>query len=274
MSEQPFAISIEEMYGDPGLDDAAIEAILARSLDPRPSTMLYDKMGELGLRADHLVLDIGSRDARHACELVRRYGCRIVGVEPVAHNRKLAEAVIQTAQMVDQVRVVEGGIEAIPAEVMSFDYIWCRDVLTHVGDLHRGFRECARVLKPGGAMLNYQTFATELLEPNEAARLYPALAVVPRNMSTDYFEQALEDTGLQIVARDEIGSEWREWWEENGQQTTSKQLLTLARLRRDRTRLIQELGRTVYENELANCHWGVYQMLGKLSPQCITLRKI
>ena len=197
-----------------------------------------------------------------------------MGVEPVAHNRKLAEQVIQTAQMVDQVRVVEGGIEAIPAEVMSFDYIWCRDVLTHVGDLHRGFRECARVLKPGGAMLNYQTFATELLEPNEAARLYPPLAVVPRNMSIDYFEQALEGTGLQIVARDEIGSEWREWWEENGLQTTSKQLLTLARLRRDRVRLIQELGRTVYENELANCHWGVYQMLGKLSPQCITLRKI
>ncbi len=53
MNEQPFAISIEEMYGDPGLDDAAIEVILARSLDPRPATMLYAKMGELGLRADH-----------------------------------------------------------------------------------------------------------------------------------------------------------------------------------------------------------------------------
>lgn len=37
MSEPPFAISIAEMYGDPGLDDAAIAAILAHSLDPRPS---------------------------------------------------------------------------------------------------------------------------------------------------------------------------------------------------------------------------------------------
>ena len=35
MNEQPFAISIEEMYGDPGLDEATIEVILARSLDPR-----------------------------------------------------------------------------------------------------------------------------------------------------------------------------------------------------------------------------------------------
>ena len=90
-------------------------------------------------------------------------------------------------------------------------------------------------------------------------------------MSTDYFEQALAGTGLQIVARDEIGSEW---WEENGSHTTAKQLLTLARLRRNRARLIAELGRVVYENELANCHWGVYQMLGKLSPQSITLRKV
>lgn len=103
MSEPPFAISIEEMYGDPGLDDAAIAAILARSFDPRPS-----------------------------------------------------------------------------------------------------MRPCAQAR---GAILNEQTFATELLEPNEAARLYPAL------------------------------------------------------------------GRTLYENELANCHWGVYQMLGKLAPQCITLQK-
>jgi len=34
------------------------------------------------------------------------------------------------------------------------------------------------------------------------------------------------------------------------------------------------LGRTLYEVELANCYWGVYQMLGKLCPISYTLRRL
>ena len=37
---------------------------------------------------------------------------------------------------------------------------------------------------------------------------------------------------------------------------------------------IAALGRTDYEVELANCDWGVYQMLGKLCPICYILRKL
>ena len=38
-------------------------------------------------------------------------------------------------------------------------------------------------------------------------------------------------------------------------------------------RLIHELGRVNYEVELADCHWGVYQMLGKLLPTLYILAK-
>ena len=83
-------------------------------------------------------------------------------------------------------------------------------------------------------MLVYQTFATSLLEPNEAVHLYPALAVAPTSMTFALVEQAWQAANLQLLERDEIGSEWREWWEENGVNTTSKQLLQMARMRRDR----------------------------------------
>lgn len=266
-------ISIQEMYSRWDLNDDELDALLNRSLQPRPPTMLYRKMGELGLAANHFVLDVGCRDTRHSCELARQYHCRVFGIDPVADNLARAEQVIAEQQLGNSVHAVKGVIEAIPAEEASFDYIWCRDVLTHIADLHKGFSECARVLKPGGRMLNYQTFATALMEPDEAARLYPPLAVVPTNMSTAYFEQALQGTGLQIVECDKIGSEWREWWEENGVNTTSKQLLQVARMQRDRERMVREVGAVAYAVELANCHWGVYQMLGKLAPICYILQK-
>jgi SAM-dependent methyltransferase len=273
MTSQLFQATIEEIYGDTGLSEAAIEGALTRSLNPRPATMLYDKIGALGLGPHHLLLDVGSRDARHTCELVRRYGCRAVGVEPSHHNLRLAEEVIAAAGLGDQVQSLEGRIEALPVESEQVDYLWCRDVLNHAPDLAGGLAECVRVLKPGGRMLVYQTFATPLLEPGEAARLYAALAIVAANMNPAYFEQQATSAGLTLLEVDIVASEWREWWEENGPQTTSKQLLTIARLRRDRKRLLAELGQVNYEVELANCHWGVYQLLGKLEPRVYSLEK-
>ncbi len=40
---------------------------------------------------------------------------------------------------------------------------------------------------------------------------------------------------------------------------------------RDADRLRAELGRVAYEVELANALWGVYQMIGKLSPRVYAL---
>jgi SAM-dependent methyltransferase len=271
MSVDANSITIHDIYGDAGLSETEIEALLNRSLNPRSSTMLYEKLGPLGLASHHRLLDVGCRDARHTCELVRRYGCQALGVDPVQQSIQRAQRVIAEAGLTDRVRAVEGRIEQLPADDAAFDYIWCRDMLNHVPDLAAGLAECVRVLKPGGAMLVYQTFATELLEPGEAARIYQTLSIVAANMSPAYFEQTAMGVGLTIEALDIIGSEWREWWEENGPQTTSRQLLTIARLRRDRERLQREMGEVNYAVELADCHWGVYQLLGKLQPRVYTL---
>jgi hypothetical protein len=44
-------------------------------------------------------------------------------------------------------------------------------------------------------------------------------------------------------------------------------------MRRDRERLVQELGEKPYATELANCYWGVYQMLGKLCPTLYIIKR-
>ena len=113
---------------------------------------------------------------------------------------------------------------------------------------------------------SHVTLATDKLEPLEAQWLFETLVITPQNMSHAYLEAGLHQAGFVIDQIDQVDSEWREHWEEDGTCLTSQQLLRLARLRRNRDALIAQVGELDYLVELADCHWGVYQMLGKLCP--------
>src|SRR5436190_19205218 len=86
MGEQLEPISVEEMYGGTEEEGDAFEAALDESLHPRGPDMLFDVAAELGIGPGSVVLDVGCRDGRHSVELVRRSGCRVIGVELVRAN--------------------------------------------------------------------------------------------------------------------------------------------------------------------------------------------
>jgi sarcosine/dimethylglycine N-methyltransferase len=266
-------IDVEQMYGEWPLTDEEAAAILDRSLGPRPSTSLFDTVGDLGIGMDDVVLDIGARDARYALTLVERFGCRVVAVDPVARHVEEGRAAVVAGGHAGRIEVVQGQIEAIPAEDGMFDLVFCRDVLSHIPDLPTALAECRRVSRPGGHMLIYQTFATEWMESGEATRIYPDLAVAPESMDPGRLETVAAEQGFSVASVDVVGSEWREAWEEDGSRRTSQQLLHAARLLRGRDELMTELTETVYRVELANALWGVYQMIGKLEPRIYVLRK-
>lgn len=264
----------EQIYGPMELSDEEFNAILDKSLNPRASTMLYTKMGAMGLSANHTLLDIGCRDLRHGVKLVEQYGCTVVGVDPLKHHIERAIKQIEKLGLPQQARVQLGSIEEIPAEDGTFDFIFCRDMLSHVADLRAGFAECWRVLKPGGQMLIYVTLKTDQLLPDEALQLYPPLGVRADAMDPAIVERAFTAAGFELIEKDPIGSEWREQWEEDGTRKTSQQLLRVARMLRNRKEYIDKLGEADYEIELANCRWGVYQMLGKLCPTLYVIKKM
>jgi hypothetical protein len=151
-------------------------------------------------------------------------------------------------------------------------HVWCRDVLNHV-DLVHGLAECRRVLVPGGGMLVYQTFGTELIEPKEAARLYRSMAIVPTNMDDAYFEATARANGFAIELKDAIDSEWRERRAEEGNQEAIEDLLAVARIRRNRGALVARFGEDAIEAALGGSLWGIYQFLGKLRPTVYLLRR-
>ena len=253
---------IEEFY------EQGNDRVLDESLDPRGPSFLFDVAGELGTSSTTRVLDVGSRVGKHMIELRERFGCRVVGVEPAVGNL----ARMKRTYPDEQLAVARGLGESMPFRAASFDLVWARDVLVHFESLDAAFTEFRRVLKPGGAVLVFAVFATSLLEPREAERLWQGTAVVPSSADMTNFERAARDAGLSIERKEVLHGEWREHSEESDEKRTSGQLLRVARMVRDPQRYKALIGERQYEEELANCLYGIYQLLGKLTAVIYVLR--
>jgi ubiquinone/menaquinone biosynthesis C-methylase UbiE len=262
----------EELYGELWAEDEAFKAELDRSLDPRAAESLYDAFAGLGVRESDVILDIGCRDGRHSVELARRFRCEVVACDLIPQYVEKTRERISKEGLEGRIRVVEAPIESLPLGDETVDHVWCRDMLNHVR-LPDALSECFRVLRPGGRILVYQTFATDLCEPREASRLWNSMAIVPENMSRAYFEQNAADAGFEITAVDEVDSEWREFWLETGDRRTVDDLLRASRLRRREDELVARYGRDRYEAALGDFVWGVYQLLGKLCPTVYVLTR-
>jgi hypothetical protein len=128
------------------------------------------------------------------------------------------------------------------------------------------------VLKSRGAVVLYTTFATDLMEPSEKARVFGPLGIVPESVYPSAVEEAFSAAGLVIQAREVLGSVMMELMEE-GEGRASKYLLRIARMMRARERYLVELGEEWYQTSCALYHWGVYLLLGKLSASLYTLKK-
>jgi len=146
---------------------------------------------------------------------------------------------------------------------------WPRRTRVVVGAM---LAEIARVAKPGAAVLVFAVFATDRLDPAEAAELYEPLAIVASSMVPANFERAASDAGLVIERHVRLDGQWREHGEEHDAGRTSRQLLRVARMRRDAERYQAALGAQEYAIELGDSLYGIYQMLGKLSASIYVLR--
>ena len=215
-----YSDEIEEFY------EQGKDKVLDESIDPRGPSFLFDVAGELGTSPNTRVLDVGSRIGKQMIELRERFGCKVVGVEPATGNL----ARMRRTYPDEALTVTRALGEALPFAEDSFDLIWVRDVLVHFESLDPAFSEFRRVLAPGGAVLVFAVFATPLLEPNEAERLWAGNAVVPSSADGANFERAAAGAGLGIERKEVLHGEWREHTEESGERRTSGQLLRVARM--------------------------------------------
>jgi len=250
----------------------ALYDALDRSLDPRGPDMLIS-VASAYLRPADMVLDIGCRDAAHLIKLVQANEVQGVGLDPLDWHVERAVVAVREAGLGERIAIAKGIIEHIEWPDASFAFIWCRDVLELVEGLERGLAEAARVLKPRGRMLVYTCFATDLLEPREAAMINGPLGNIPANLDRARVEDAFRSAGLAIERKDVIGTEWREY-EEERTRPASRDLLRLARLRRRREEIVEQYGQELYDLAQASLCWLPYLLLGKLQPTMYILKRL
>lgn len=277
VTDPPRIRTVDEIYGAAFARYDEFERELDRSIDPRGFELLFDLVTGLELPPGSVALDVGCREAFHCIELSRRYGFAVHGIDPVRRHldgayRALHGLAASEPDVAARIRVTEGVAERLPEPAAGVDLIWCRDVLPHVADLDAAFTEFRRVLRPGGHAIIYQMTATDWLTPAEADRLWPVLGIHAASVDPERFEAAIAAGGLTIDRRIELQGEWRERSEEDQiAYRSSRQLLHASRLLRNRGHYEEKFGTEACEAMLSNCLWGVYQMIGKLSPRVYVL---
>src|SRR4051794_30353367 len=120
------ATTIHELYGDLWARDVLGWAEdLEKSANPRERDPMRDWFEQSGIGPEHLVLDVGSRDAHHAVELGQQSGCRCIALDPIPLHQQYIRKTIAEAGLEARVTTCLAAIEALPFEEACVDAIWC-----------------------------------------------------------------------------------------------------------------------------------------------------
>lgn len=125
-----------------------VAAVLSFGQDPRWRHTLVDAVAA---SPDDRVLDVATGTGMVAAELVRRYGCRVVGLDQSEDMLRVARS--RTGVFED---LVLGRAERLPFPDATFDHLTFTYLLRYVDDPAAVMRELARVVKPGGRVASLE----------------------------------------------------------------------------------------------------------------------
>ena len=101
-----------------------------------------------GLRAGVKLFDVAT-----ATGLVARAATRILGEPGAVVGLDPSIGMLRQAQKSLAIPLVQGIVEELPFATDHFDFLSIGYALRHVADLDVAFRQCLRVLKPGGRIM-------------------------------------------------------------------------------------------------------------------------
>jgi demethylmenaquinone methyltransferase/2-methoxy-6-polyprenyl-1,4-benzoquinol methylase len=128
--------------------------LLSFGQDPRWRRFLVSR---LDVGPGDTVLDVATGTAAVAIELVRRTGCRVVGLDQSPEMLASGRRRVDAAGLGDRIELVEGTAERLPFDDAAFDALTVTYLLRYVEDPVATMGELVRVVKPGGrlAMLEF-----------------------------------------------------------------------------------------------------------------------
>ena len=111
--------------------------------------------------AGGLVLDIGSGLGGPACLLAEVYGARVVGIDLEAPLVARAEQRARDRGLADRAEFQTVTAGQLPFADETFDIVLSSGAFTQTGDKLGMFRDCIRVLRPGGWLTSYDWMRTD-----------------------------------------------------------------------------------------------------------------
>jgi demethylmenaquinone methyltransferase/2-methoxy-6-polyprenyl-1,4-benzoquinol methylase len=162
-------------------------ALLSFGQDPRWRRAM---VGEIRAGREDRVLDVATGTGMVATALVRRYGCRVVGLDQSPEMLSGAQAKLDAdPELAARIDLVRGEAESLPFEDGEFDHLTFTYLLRYVEDPGATLRELTRVVKPGGCIASLEF----MLPPNAIARFFwqiytrAAMPVIGRLISRDWY---------------------------------------------------------------------------------------
>jgi demethylmenaquinone methyltransferase/2-methoxy-6-polyprenyl-1,4-benzoquinol methylase len=133
------------------------------------------------------VLDVATGTGLVARELVRRYGCRVVGLD---QSEEMLERARALTAGTPEVEFVGGEAERLPFADAEFDALTFTYLLRYVDDPAATMRELARVVRPGGRIAMLEFHVPERPPLRAAWWLYTrvGLPTLGRLVSREWYE--------------------------------------------------------------------------------------
>ncbi len=131
-----------------------VAAVLSFGQDPRWRRTMVDAVQA---DANERVLDVATGTGLVAQELVRRYGCAVVGLDQSPQMLAGAQARLDADRgLAERVSLVRGEAEHLPFADEQFDHLTFTYLLRYVEDPDATMTELARVVKPGGRVASLE----------------------------------------------------------------------------------------------------------------------
>jgi demethylmenaquinone methyltransferase / 2-methoxy-6-polyprenyl-1,4-benzoquinol methylase len=165
-----------------------VGAVMSFGQDPRWRRAL---VAGIGPRPEQRVLDVATGTGMVAAELIRRGGCRVVGLDQSADM--LAGARVRVARdpaLSGRLELVQGQAERLPFGDAEFDALTFTYLLRYVDDRAATMRELARVVRPGGpiGMLEFGVPQSATLRTAWRAYTRVGLPLVGKAVSPAWYE--------------------------------------------------------------------------------------
>jgi demethylmenaquinone methyltransferase / 2-methoxy-6-polyprenyl-1,4-benzoquinol methylase len=148
--------------------------LLSLGQDPRWRRFLVSRL-EVG--PDAHVLDVATGTGAVALELVRRYGCSVVGIDRSPEMLAVARRRIAADELGANIELLEGRAETLPFAGASFDALTVTYLLRYVDDPAATIRELARVVRPGGTVASLEFGVPQARAARALWELYVRLAL-------------------------------------------------------------------------------------------------